>query len=246
MSVPSATAGDSHRTSLPSSSSISPNITRSKMPRTDSSRTEIKPSTGLTYNHERLEATGVKPLEAPGENSNYHHWQFVMGTIIRGSAYGYVLRDVQPDPLPSTEEHDRCKVSALLLRYVDQANYEFLSPHQDDPKIWFHVIKPNSTLKPRARSAIFLSYLINNEGAIVWDTEKKCALKATSLVFLDKVFPRLQSENSPMPKDINILPWPTLDSEEITLTDKNIQVSEEELPTTTIPSRPIRARRQPV
>lgn len=56
-----------------------------------------------------------------------------MGTVIKGTSFGYVLKDVQPIPLPPSDEQARCKVSALILRYVEQANIEYLSPYPDDP-----------------------------------------------------------------------------------------------------------------
>ncbi|EGG03461.1 uncharacterized protein MELLADRAFT_65608 [Melampsora larici-populina 98AG31] len=102
MSNPSATAGDK----TTSTSSKSPGTTQQQTGQQQTGRSELKPPITMTYNNEKLEATGVKPLEAPGESSNYHYWQFVIGTVIRGSSFGYVIRDVQPNPLPASNEHD--------------------------------------------------------------------------------------------------------------------------------------------
>ncbi|KAH9817979.1 hypothetical protein DFH28DRAFT_1123920 [Melampsora americana] len=128
MSIPSATAGDEL---LPSAS----------RPSTESrqrvSRGGSKPLVTMAFNaNERLDSTGLKALGPQGENSNYHHWSFVMGTVIKGTLFGYVLKDVQPIPLPPSDEKARCKVSALILRYVDQSNIKYLSPFPDDPYWW--------------------------------------------------------------------------------------------------------------
>lgn len=132
MSQPSATAGDK------SISSTSRQPASDRQPASESrprmSRVESKPPVTMAFNpNERLEATGLKSLSAPGENSNYNYWSFVMQTVIKGSSYGYVLKENQPYPLPPCDDQARCKVSALILRYVDQANIKYLSPHPDDP-----------------------------------------------------------------------------------------------------------------
>ncbi|EGF99502.1 uncharacterized protein MELLADRAFT_112718 [Melampsora larici-populina 98AG31] len=114
MSNPSATAGEKTVPSVSTSSSTSRVPGSSSHPRTS---VETKPSTNMSFNNEKLDATGCRPLKPPGELLNYHYWQFVMGTVIKGSSFGYVLRDNQPFPLPSSDEQARCKVSALILRY---------------------------------------------------------------------------------------------------------------------------------
>lgn len=70
MSSPSATAGSK---SIPSSSRqpIERTSTESR-PRV--SRVDSKPPMTMAFNaNERLDATGLKALGPPGENSNYHH-----------------------------------------------------------------------------------------------------------------------------------------------------------------------------
>ncbi|EGG10211.1 uncharacterized protein MELLADRAFT_103678 [Melampsora larici-populina 98AG31] len=114
MSAPTFTSGEKGKS--PDSSLAPSSASRPAGRRTESLiQTESKVLPSLQYSNECLEATGVKPLEAPGPESNYHQCQFVMGTIIRGSSFGYVLRENQLVPLPASEEHDRCKVSALIL-----------------------------------------------------------------------------------------------------------------------------------
>lgn len=81
-----------------------------------------------------IHAEGIEKLSAPGVDSNWLEWSFLMETCISASIYAYVMKSPSPIPPPPHYEYDKAKICALLARYVSKPNLRVIQRYRGDPK----------------------------------------------------------------------------------------------------------------
>lgn len=88
-------------------------------------------------NHSTLKLSGIEQLSAPGTNSNYLDWSFVLKIHLQATNVAYVLADVPEKLRPSTWKADSIAVCSVITRTIHASNYRYVREFPNDAcRMW--------------------------------------------------------------------------------------------------------------
>ena len=95
------------------------------------------------------------------------------------------------------------------LSLLDKPSVDLKDLHPFGCLVWYKVPEANRRkLDPKARAALFLSYLTDGNGFRVWDLDRRQVVKTRDALFDDSVFPYDHRTVGPTPTITVELPWP--------------------------------------
>jgi hypothetical protein len=79
-----------------------------------------------------LKLSGIKLLKAPGAESNYIDWSFVLELFLEHSKVSYVLSLMTVAARPASWAENNLAVCSVITRNIVPANYQLIRPHRRD------------------------------------------------------------------------------------------------------------------
>jgi hypothetical protein len=75
-----------------------------------------------------LRLSGIESLKAPGPDSNYIDWEFILDQFLQATDVAYVVTSNEVSARPDTWARDNITVCSVITRTVSSANYCYILP----------------------------------------------------------------------------------------------------------------------
>jgi len=97
----------------------------------DAPPTTIK-STSDSSNHAALKVSGIEQLTAPGADTNYLDWSFVLKIHLQATNVAHVLAAVDKKLRPASWDTDNIAVCSVITRTIHSSNYRYIRTFPND------------------------------------------------------------------------------------------------------------------
>lgn len=90
---------------------------------------------------EALKTSGIEQLTAPGPDSNYLDWAFVVELHLAANDLEHVLVDIDPKIPPPTWAKDNLTVNSIFTKTIHKSNMRYIRDHKNNTSRGWQALK---------------------------------------------------------------------------------------------------------